>query len=97
LNQENRIQQLKGNIRQFLENIETLGLTVTLTEETYQMYEEVYRRGGADLQSLRQANDDLFLARNKVLEEEYNLASAVLELEKELNIPFGALWSNHDD
>ncbi|MDR1105981.1 MAG: TolC family protein [Treponema sp.] len=97
LDREYRIRQLQTGIRQSLENIETLRLTVTLTEETCQTCEEVYRRGGADLQSLRQADDDLFLARNSVLEEEYNLACAVLELEKELNIPFGALWSGHEN
>jgi outer membrane protein TolC len=91
LNSRSRIEQLQRNIIRSLENIEILGLTVTLAEETYKMYGESYRRGAADFQSLRSAQDSLLLAKNKALEEQYNLAAMILELEKELSIPFGSL------
>jgi outer membrane protein TolC len=55
------------------------------------MYEEAYRQGTADFQSLRSARDSLSSAQNSVLEERYNLAAAILELEKELDVPFGSL------
>jgi hypothetical protein len=55
------------------------------------MYEEAYRQGTADFQSLRSARDGLSFAQNSVLEEQYHLASAILELEKELDVPFGSL------
>jgi hypothetical protein len=55
------------------------------------MYEESYRNGTEDLQNLRAAQDSLALAQNRLLEEQYNRALAVLELELELNIPFGSL------
>jgi outer membrane protein TolC len=91
LNSRSRIEQLQRNIIRSLENIEILGLTVTLAEETYKMYEESHRRGAVDFQSLRSAQDSLLLAQNKALEEQYNLAATILELKKELNIPFGSL------
>jgi outer membrane protein TolC len=91
LNSRSHTEQLRRNISQSLETIKTLALNVILAEETYAMYEESYRQGAADLQSLRSARDSLSLAQNHVLEEQYNLASAVLDLEKELNIPFGSL------
>jgi outer membrane protein TolC len=91
LNSRNSLERLRRNITQSLENIETLHLTVTLADETYKMYEESYRKGAADLQSLRSAQDSLSLAQNRVLEEQYNLTAAILELEKELNVPFGSL------
>jgi outer membrane protein TolC len=89
-NSRNSVEFLWRNIAQSLENIETLRLTITLAEETYKMHEEAYQKGVADLQSLRSAQDSLSLAQNRLLEEQYNLALAVLELEKEVNIPFGS-------
>jgi outer membrane protein TolC len=91
LNSRNSVEFLRRNIAQSLENIETLRLNILLAEETYKMHEESYQRGAADLQSLRSAQDSLSLAQNRLLEEQYNLALSVLELEKEANIPFGSL------
>jgi hypothetical protein len=48
-------------------------------------------RGAADYQSLRDADDSLLLARNRVQQEQYNLISAILDLERELNVPFGII------
>jgi outer membrane protein TolC len=87
----NAIRQLERNIAQSLEIIETLGLNVTLAEETREMHEEAYRRGATDLQSVYSARDNVSLAQNKLLSERYNLVSAILELEKELNVPFGSI------
>jgi outer membrane protein TolC len=91
LNSLSHIEQLRRNIIRSLENIENFRLNITLAEETYKMYEESYRRGAVDFQSLRSAQDSLLLAQNKVLEEQYNLTVTILELEKELNVPFGTL------
>jgi outer membrane protein TolC len=85
----NTVRQLERNIAQSFEIIETLGLNVTLAEETCKMYEEAYRGGAADLQSVYSARDNLSLAHNKLLSERYNLVSAILELQKESNVPFG--------
>jgi outer membrane protein TolC len=91
INSRNTKRQLERNIAQSIETIDTLVLNVTLAEETREMYEEAYRQGTADFQSLRSARDSLSSAQNSVLEERYNLAAAILELEKELDIPFGSL------
>jgi outer membrane protein TolC len=91
MNSRNAVRQLERNIAQSIETLETLALNVTLAEETRQMYEEAYRQRTSDFQSLRSARDSLSSAQNSVLEEQYNLAAAILELEKELAVPFGSL------
>ncbi|MDR0685662.1 MAG: TolC family protein [Spirochaetaceae bacterium] len=91
LSQENTVRNLRRNITQSAENIETLRLNLTLAEETREMYEESYRRGAADLQNVYSARDAVLLAENRLLSEQYNLAQAILELETELDLPFGTL------
>ncbi|MHB9292528.1 hypothetical protein Holit_01626 [Hollandina sp. SP2] len=88
---QNTLQKLRRNITQAAGTIETLHLNVTLAGETHRMYEESYRRGAADLQSVYSARDTVLLAENQLLSEQYNLAAAILELEKELALPFGTL------
>jgi outer membrane protein TolC len=85
---EDRIRQYERTINQTRETIEALTLNVELAESTYTMYEEAYRQGAADYQSLRNAGDSLLQAKYQVQQESYNLIAAVLDLEKELNIAF---------
>ena len=92
-NQENRINNNVRIIERIVESLEATMLNVDLAQSTYVLYEEAYRMGAADFQQLRSAGDSLNQARNSLLQEQYNLISALLDLEKELNIPFGALWS----
>ncbi|MDR1175178.1 MAG: TolC family protein [Treponema sp.] len=87
-NREDRIRQYERTINQTTETIEALALNVELAESTYAMYEEAYRQGAADYQSLRNAGDSLSRAKYQVQQEYYNLIAAVLDLEKELNIAF---------
>jgi outer membrane protein TolC len=61
---------------------------VELAESAYAMYEEAYRQGAADYQSLRNAGDSLLQAQYQVQQEYYNFIAAALDMEKELNIPF---------
>jgi outer membrane protein TolC len=91
LNHQNALYKLRRNITQSLNTIETLNLNITLAEETYASYEESYRRGASDFQTLNTARDNVQTARNKLLSEQYNLSLTILELEKETNIPFGTL------
>jgi outer membrane protein TolC len=86
---QNVVQALRRNIIQSGETIETLRLNLTLAGETYKAYEDSYRRGASDLQRLYSARDNVLLAENQLLAEQYNLAAAILELEKELSVPFG--------
>jgi outer membrane protein TolC len=89
LDHRNTVRNLRRNITRSAQTIETLRLNVTLAGETHRMYEEAYRRGVADIQSLYSARDNVSLAENQLLSEQYNLAAAILELEKELTVPFG--------
>jgi outer membrane protein TolC len=74
-----------------LESLEAMQLNVELAQTTYEMHEEAYRRGAMDYQRLRNAGDGLEQAKNRLLQEQYNLISTLLDLERELNIPFGTL------
>jgi outer membrane protein TolC len=88
-NGESRAAQYRRTIEQTRETIAALRLNVELARTAYAMCEEAYRNGAADYQKLRDAGDSLMQAQNRVSQEQYNLISAVLDLEKELNIPFG--------
>ena len=91
INHQNTIQKLLRDIARSRDSIETLRLNITLAEETLRMYTESYRIGATDLQTLNSTSDSLRTAQNRLLSEQFNLLSAVLELEKELNIPFGSI------
>ena len=91
-NRENSIRQTMRTVERIAESLEALTLNVELAESTYLMYQDAYRRGAADYQQLRSAGDSLEQAKNRLLQEQYNMISALLDLEKELNIPFGTLW-----
>ncbi|WP_461257145.1 TolC family protein, partial [Treponema sp. R80B11-R83G3] len=90
-NRENRINQLLRTIESTSETIEILKLNVELAQTTYDLYADAYRRGAMDYQRLRDSGDSLLQAQNQVRQEQYNLISAILDLEKELNVPFGTL------
>lgn len=91
---ESRIIQCQRTIEQTKETIAALILNVELAQTAYALYEEAYRNGAADYQQLRDAGDSLQQAQNRVQQEQYNLISAVLDLEKELNVPFGTIGSD---
>ena len=55
------------------------------------MFGEAYRMGAVDYQRLRSARDGLEQAKNRLLQEQFSLISATLDLERELNIPFGTI------
>jgi outer membrane protein len=93
-NRENRLNQNMRTIERIFESLDAMTLNVELAQTTYEMYEDAYRRGAADYQQLRGGSDSLEQAKNRLLQEQYNLISALLDLEKELYIPFGTLW-NH--
>jgi len=90
-NRDNRINQNIRTVERIMESLEAMQLNVELAQSTYEMIEDAYRRGAADYQRLQSAGDSLAMARNRLLQEQFNLVSALLDLEKELNVPFGTL------
>jgi outer membrane protein TolC len=74
-----------------VETINILNMNVELAETAYELYEEAWRNGAADYQRLRDAGDSLLQAQYRVRQEEYNLTVTILDLEKELNVPFGTI------
>jgi outer membrane protein TolC len=90
-NRESRIAQYRRTVEQTQETIAALSLNVELAQTSYALYEEAYRNGAADYQQLRDAGDSLLQAQNRVQQEQYNLISALLDLEKELGLPFGSI------
>ena len=90
-NSESRIVQLLRTIQQTRETITALSLNVELAQTAYGLYEEAWQHGEVDYQQLRDAGDSLLQAQNRVKQEQYNLIAAILDLEKELNVPFGSI------
>lgn len=90
-NRDDTLNQNFRTVETILESMEATRLNVELAQSSYEMTQEAFRRGGADYQRLRLASDSLAQARNRLLQVQYNLAAAVLDIENELNIPFGTL------
>ncbi len=88
------VRQLKRSIEKSFTSLEVQKLNVELAEKSYALHEEAYRKGSSDLQSLKAARDTLEGARLAVMQEYHTLANSILELENELNLPFGQLGRN---
>ncbi|MDR3171260.1 MAG: TolC family protein [Treponema sp.] len=91
LNQQSRVRQYMRTIEQSIESVNALLLNIELAEQTYTMYVESYRHGTSDLQQLRSSADSLSQTKNRLYQEYYTLIAAALDLEKEINVPFGDL------
>ncbi|MCL2008649.1 MAG: TolC family protein [Treponema sp.] len=91
INHQNNVQRLLREISRLGESIDNLLLNISLAEENIRMSEEAYGRGVIDLQSLNSTTDNLRTAQNRLLSEHFNLISAILELERELGLPFGSI------
>ncbi|MFA6508540.1 MAG: TolC family protein [Treponemataceae bacterium] len=85
------VRQLRRSIEKSFNSIDALVLNVQLAEKSYAMYEESYKKGTSDLQSLKDSGDTLVEARVSVLEERYTLLNAILDLENALNLPFATI------
>jgi len=88
---ENRVNQNVRTVVSILESLEAIELNVELAQSTYEMISDAFGTGAADYQRLRSAGDGLAQARHRLLQEQFNLAIALLDIERELNIPFGTL------
>lgn len=78
-------------IKQAAQSLATLELNVQLAQKTYELNQDAYNKGSKDLLALQSSEGDLDNARYKVLAQRYTLLSAILNLEYELNVPFGTL------
>lgn len=88
------VRQLKRTIEKSFSSLEAQKLNVELAEKSYGLHQEAYAKGASDLPSLTNARDALDVARLSVMQEQYTLANAILELENELNLPFGTIGRN---
>ena len=91
MNHQSNIQKLLRDISRSEETLETLRLNILLAEETLRMFEDSYRSGAVDLHTLNNTRDNLRAIQNRFLSEQFNLLSSILELERELNLPFGSI------
>jgi outer membrane protein TolC len=87
--QDTQVRQSLRLLEQAAENINAASLNLDLARETYTMWEQSYRQGGADLQQMRNAGDSLSRAENQLIQEQYNMLIAALDLQRSLNLPFG--------
>lgn len=65
--------------------------SIDLAQKTYDMTLTAYNHGTKDLLSLQSASDSLFSAKVNLKSEAYTLASAILDLENTIGVPFGTL------
>ncbi len=79
-------------IQQAIQSLQTQALNVELAQKTYDLSLEAYKRGTKDLLSLQNTEGDLNQARYDLLAQRYSLISTVLNLEYELDVPFGTLF-----
>ena len=79
-------------IRQAVESLATQRLNLALAQKTYDLTRDAYQRGTKDLLTLQNSEGDLNQAHYDLLSQRYALISAVIDLEYELNLPFGTLW-----
>lgn len=79
-------------IRQAVESLATQTLNLALAQKTYDLTRDAYQHGTKDLLTLQSSEGDLNQAHYDLLSQRYTLLSAVLDLEYELDLPFGTLW-----
>jgi outer membrane protein TolC len=91
INHQNTVQKLLRDIGRSVETLDTINLNILLAEETLRLHEESFSRGAVDLQGLNNTRDNLRTVQNRLLSEQFNLLSSILELERELNVPFGSI------
>jgi outer membrane protein TolC len=78
-------------IRQAVRSLETQTLNVELAQKTYDQSVDAYQKGTKDLLTLQGSEADLNQAKYDLLSQRYTLISTLLDLEYELDVPFGTL------
>ena len=91
INHQNNVERLLRDLSRSEDAINNLQLNVTLAEETLRMSEEAYARGTLDLQTLYSRRDNLAVVQNRLLTEHFTFLSTILELERELSLPFSSV------
>lgn len=85
---------IESNIRKITQaksQMDSLQATADLAQKTYDLTLTAYNHGSKDLLSLQNASDSVMSAKTNLQSQNYQLISAVLDLEKTLGLPFGSL------
>jgi outer membrane protein TolC len=85
---------LRAAIAQAQSSMQALRLTQQKAQRTYDLTNEAYKNGTKSLLELSNAADSLQAAQVNVLSESYTLAANILQLEYDLNVPFGSIGSS---
>lgn len=88
---ELNIQNIVKKIKQAESQLTALEQNVQLAQKTYDMTLNAYNHGSRDLLTLQSTADALLSAKTSLQSQLYTLASAILDLENTLGIPFGTL------
>jgi outer membrane protein TolC len=78
-------------INQAVKSLSSLALNVLQAQKTYDLGLDAYNHGSKSLTDLLSSQNDLSTAQYNLLSERYTLLSTVLDLEYELDVPFGTL------
>jgi outer membrane protein TolC len=72
-------------------NMDALKLTEAMALRSYQLTQQAYRNGLAELLEVQSASLEYQKAQNAVLEENFNYLSGLIDLEYAIGVPFGTL------
>jgi outer membrane protein TolC len=72
-------------------NMEALQLTENMALRSYQLTQQAYRNGLAELLEVQSALIEYQKAQNEVLKENFNYLSGLIDLEYAIGVPFGTL------
>ncbi len=95
---ENERRSLKITTQQNVNKIKLLQSTVEVrrqsidySQQAWRMTRDAYNNGTKDLLALQTASDNLLSAQVNLKSSAYNLATAILDLEDTIGVPFGTL------
>lgn len=87
-NAELEVRDLVKRLEKTRAAVTVMDLNVAMADKAYRLTEQGYRAGTIEYLDLKDAENTLIEARLGVLAEKYNYLSALLDLEKALNIKF---------
>ncbi|MBW8002913.1 MAG: TolC family protein [Planctomycetes bacterium] len=93
---EMEIESIVMGINKSARALEVLDFNVKLAQKAYDLAEEAYKAGAADLLEVESANDELQKAKLEVLNEKYNYQAGLLDLEYALNTTLEEVRRNHE-
>lgn len=91
LNADVNLQNLMTQISKAMKTISLRQTSISLAQSSYSMTLDAYNHGTKDLLTLQNAYSNLLKAQASLASDEYSLATAILNLENAMGVPFGSI------